>query len=64
MQQGLPQDLAGMNPRAIDGTAEELLEGDEPMAAIEVQAAYLNTGDRPRQPQTSKPTNSAEIACF
>ena len=45
VQQGLPQDLAGVNARAIDGAAEELLEGNEPMAVVEVQAAYLNPRD-------------------
>jgi hypothetical protein len=62
VQQYLSQHLARMHAGAVDRAAEQLLEGNEPMAVIEVQAAYLNPGDRQRQPRTGKPTNTAEIA--
>jgi hypothetical protein len=52
VQQGLPQDLAGVNARAIDGAAEELLEGNEPMAVVEIQAAYLHLTDGGRRAAT------------
>ena len=50
--QRLPQHLARMHAGAVDRAAEELLEGDQPVAVVEVQAAYLNMGDRLRHSAT------------
>jgi hypothetical protein len=52
VQQRLPQHLARMDAGAVDRAAEELLEGDQPVAVVEVQAAYLNMGDRLRHSAT------------
>ena len=35
----LPHDLARMNARAVDRAAEQLVERDQAMATVEVQAA-------------------------
>src|SRR5207248_11629885 len=39
VQQRLAQHLAGMHSGAVDGAAKQLLEGDEPVPVVEVQAA-------------------------
>jgi len=39
MVERLPQHVPGMDLSAIDRAAEELLEGDEPAAAVEIEAA-------------------------
>jgi hypothetical protein len=49
---------------AVDRAAKKLFEGDQPVAVVEVQAAYLNPSDRQRHPQTDNLTDDAEIACF
>jgi hypothetical protein len=41
MQQRLPQHLARMHTGAVDGAAEQFLEGDQPVAVVEVETAYL-----------------------
>ena len=38
-RQRLPDDLPRMHTGAVDGTAEQLLEGDQPMPGIQVHAA-------------------------
>jgi len=40
-RQRLLDHLARMNTGAIDGAAKQFFERDEPMAVIQVQAAYL-----------------------
>jgi hypothetical protein len=58
VQQSLAQHLTGMHARAVDGAAEELLEGDQAMPVVEIPAAYLNHRDKRRYPQTRKPNDS------
>jgi len=52
VRQSLAQHLPGMHPGTVDRAAEQLLEGDEPVAVVEEQAAYLYCTDRERQPRT------------
>jgi len=49
---------------AIDGSAEQLLEGDEAVAIIEIQAAYLHVDDTARRAGTRIAVKRREIACF
>src|ERR1700687_2165913 len=51
----VPQHLPGMPSGAVDGAAKHLLEGDEPVPIVEVQAAYLYPGDTARRPRTKPP---------
>src|SRR5215469_17431253 len=44
VQQYLPQHLARVHAGAVDRAAEELLEGNEPMAVIEIEAAEYFVG--------------------
>ena len=55
VQQRLAQHLPGMHSGAVDGAAKQLLEGDEPVPIVEVQAAYLYPGDTARRPRTKPP---------
>jgi hypothetical protein len=49
VQQGLAQHLARVNAGAVDRAAEQLFEGNQPVAVVEVQAAYLNLAEKARQ---------------
>jgi len=49
VRERLAQDLARVHAGTVDGAAEQLLEGDQPVAVIQVQAAYLHLQDSERQ---------------
>ena len=52
VRERLAQDLTRVHAGAVDGAAEQLLEGDQAVAVIEVQAAYLYPSDKLRQGAT------------
>src|SRR5438105_6912350 len=58
VHQRLAQHLPGMHSGAVDGAAKQLLEGDEPVAVVEVQAAYLYPPDIERHLITVEPSIS------
>jgi hypothetical protein len=50
-----------VHPGAVDGAAEQLLEGEQPVAVVEVQAAYLYHGDAGRQAVTQAVVSCLEM---
>ena len=52
VRQSLAQHLTGMHPGTVDRAAKQLLEGDEAVAVVEEQAAYLHVDDTARRAGT------------
>ena len=47
VQQGLAEHLTRVHSRHVDGAAKELLEGDQPVTAVEIQTAEDLVGPVP-----------------
>ena len=48
MSESLSYDLAGVHARPVDRAAKQLLEGDQPMPGIEIEAAEHLEGSIPK----------------
>ena len=60
-RQRLLHDLARMHAGAVDSAAEQLIESDQPMPVVQVQAAYLYFQDKAGQARHNSRINSGKV---